>query len=90
MKTYHLTSYFIFALLFFPAVFIIIYGLPSIFITNQKFKMKFLIICSKHARNNKKKKTRENVKEDLLKSIKENDNESDPNLGEMCGNVRKL
>ena len=52
--------------------------------------MKFLIICSKHARNNKKKKTRENVKEDLLKSIKENDNESDPNLGEMCGNVRKL
>ena len=54
-------------------------------ITNQKFETQ-----PETNKQTNKKKTKKDVKEVLLKSIKETDDEYDPNLDEMGENVRIL
>ena len=90
MKKYRLSRYF-FVLVFFVVAFIIIYDLVRLVITNQKLEMMLLTVCTKqNQKQQKEKTTKEDVKEELLKSIKESDGEFDSNLDEIGQNMIKL
>lgn len=75
---------------FFSVAFILIYGLLRLVITKQKLKWCFLFTVWNSQKKQKEKKAKEDVKQEMLKSIKERNDEYEPNLHEMSKNVRKL
>ena len=90
MKSTTSSGIFCCRMIFFTVAFTIIYGLPCLVTTNQRLKMMILIIAKKHSQKQQKGKTKEDEKEELLKSIRESDKKYDLNLDKISENLIKL
>lgn len=69
---------FYFVSLFFGVIFIVIYDLVCFAVTNLNWKSCSWLYVSNVVRNSTKKQTPDVIKEELLNSLKERNNEKDP------------
>ena len=92
VKTYHLTRYFLFVLVFFVIFFIVIYDLLCFTIANQKFKIVLLVTGTEHSQKQQqlKKATKRDMKGQALNSIKENNGKYNSSLDGIGENFTEL